>query len=283
MIDRRVADFFQFWREQYRWPLRRSRVETEKRILKFAENAKAAVASGKVEKLTSILLQIHRWKTRNQAGITDKYARQLDKEPKRIRELQKLLPITIETQDAILKKALDLMRFPDCNLPVCTAQLSFLSERVFPILDRFLAQFFSRKAHPMILQWAEYDILNVFETMGKINFILEDDGHNKGVPRLAVYTETSYRYNRDQYVDHLIPRLQHLAAELRKADMTYQGIDRDQHHFTSVDLQMAIFIFGKKNTRLFKQFYKTPPIPNLTIQIHVQKSEINPRADDASL
>ncbi len=269
MIDRRVADFFQFWREQYRWPLNRSRIKTEKKIFEFEENAKAAVSSGKVERLTSSLMQIHRWKTRNQAGITDKYAKQLDKEPKRVRELQKLLPITSETPTMVLKSALDLMRFPDCNLTVCTAQLSFLSGRVFPILDRFLAQFFSRKAHPMMLQWTEYDIFNVFESIGKINFILEDDGRSKGVPRLAVYTETSYRYNRNQYVDQLIPRLQNLAEELRNADMTYQGIDRDQHHFTSVDLQMAIFIFGKKNTRLFKEFYKIPPIPNLTIQTHV--------------
>jgi len=266
MIDRRVADFFQFWREQYRWPLGCSRVKTEKKIFEFAENARAAVSSGKVERLTSTLMQIHRWKTRNQAGITDKYARQLDKEPKRVRELQKLLPITKETPNMVLKNVLDLMRFPDCNLPVCTAQLSFLSGRVFPILDRFLAQFFSRKAHPMILQWAEYDILNVFETIGKINFILEDDGRNKEVPRLAVYTENSYRYNRDQYVEQLIPRLQNLAMELQGGDLTYQGIDRDQHHFTSVDLQMAIFMFGKKNPRLFKKFYKTLPIPNLTIQ-----------------
>jgi hypothetical protein len=269
MIDRRVADFFQFWREQYRWPLNRSRIKTEKKIIEFKENAIAAVSSEKVERLASTLMQIHRWKTRNQAGITDKYARQLDKDPRRVRELQKLLPITNETPNMVLKKALDLMRFPDCNLPVSTAQLSFLSRRVFPILDRFLAQFFSRKAHPMILQWAEYDILNVFETIGNINFILEDDGRGKGVPRLAVYTENSYRYNRDQFVDQLIPRLRNLAEELREADMTYQGIDRDQHHFTSVDIQMAIFIFGKKNTRLFKQFYKTPPIPNLTIHAHV--------------
>ncbi|MFX0078052.1 MAG: hypothetical protein ACFE8O_02325 [Candidatus Hermodarchaeota archaeon] len=266
MIDRRVADFFQYWREQYRWPLNRSRIKTEKKIYEFKENASAAVSSGKVERLASTLIQIHRWKTRNQAGITDKYAKQLEKEPKRVRELQKLLPITNETPNTVLKNALDLMRFPDCNLPVCTAQLSFLSGREFPILDRFLAQFFSRRVHPMIIQWAEYDILNVFETIGKIDFTLEDDGRNKGVPRLAVYTEASYRHNRNLYVDQLIPRLHNLAEELQNADMTYQGIDRKQHNFTSVDLQMAIFIFGKKNTRLFKQFYNTQLVPSLNLQ-----------------
>jgi hypothetical protein len=140
---------------------------------------------------------------------------------------------------------------------------------VFPILDRFLAQFFSQKAHPMILQWAEYDIINVFETIGKINFIFEDDGRNKGVPRLAVYNEKAYRYNRDQYIEQLIPRLQNLAKGLQESDLTYQGIDRNQRHFTSVDLQMAIFMFGKKNPRLFKQFYKNFPIPCLTIQTQV--------------
>lgn len=266
VIDRRVGDFFQYWREQYQWPLKRSRVKTEQKIHEFAENAMAAVASGKVERLTSTLMQIHRWKTRNQAGITNKYAKQLDKEPKRVRELHKLLPFTSETPNVILKKVLDLMQFPDCNLPVCTAQLSFLSGRKFPILDRFLAQFFSRKVHPMILQWAEYDILNVLETIGKIDFALEDDGRGKGVPRLEVYTQTAYRYNRNLYVDQLIPRLQNLAEQLQEADMRYQGIERNQHHFASVDLQMAIFIFGKKNTRLFKQFYKAPPIPSLTTQ-----------------
>ncbi|MFX0167874.1 MAG: hypothetical protein ACFE89_00840 [Candidatus Hodarchaeota archaeon] len=210
-------------------------------------------------------MQIHRWKTRNQAGITDHYAKQLEKEPKRVRELQKLLPITVETSSIDLKKILDLMRFPDCNLPVCTAQLSFLSGRVFPILDRFLAQFFSRKLHPMILRWAEYDIPNILEIIGKIDFILEDDGRGIGAPRLAVYTQPAYRKNRNLYVEQLIPRLQNLAEKFQESDMTYQGIDRHQHPFTSVDLQMAIFIFGKRNTRLFRQFYKAPPIPSLII------------------
>ncbi|MFX1318043.1 MAG: hypothetical protein ACFE9D_04030 [Promethearchaeota archaeon] len=263
MIDRRVADFFQYWRQQYQWPLRRTRVNTEKKIQEFKENAQLAVASGKDERLANTLIQIHRWKTRNQAGITDDYARQLDKAPKRLRELQKELPLTLKTPNEILKKALDLLRFSDCNLPVCTAQLSFLSDRVFPILDRFLAQFFSRKVHPMILKWADFDIQNVFETLGIIDFALEDDGRGKGVPRMAVYTEKFYRYNRNLFVDELIPRLQNLARQLSEADITYEGIDRNLHYFTSVDLQMAIFIFGKKNPRLFRQFYKVPPIPSL--------------------
>jgi hypothetical protein len=265
MIDRRVADFFQYWREQYQWPLRRSRVKTELIIQEFTANANKAVASGKVERLASTLMHIHRWKTRNQAGITDLYARQLQKDPKRVRELQKLLPISEETPDKVLKKTLDLMRFPDCNLPVCTAQLSFLSGRVFPILDRFLAQFFSRKAHPMILQWADYDIPRVFEVVGKIEFVLEDDGRGKGVPRLAVYTEPAYRKNRNLYVEQLIPQLQNLASKLQEGDLTYQGIDKKLHQLTSVDLQMAIFIFGKRNPKLFKQFYKVLPIPTLAI------------------
>jgi hypothetical protein len=264
LIDRRVADFFQYWREQYQWPLRRTRIKTEQKIQEFKENAVAVVASGKEERLASILVQIHRWKTRNQAKITDRYAKQLIKEPKRVREIKKLLPITLETPNIILKKALDLMRYPDCNLPVCTAQLSFLSGRVFPILDRFLAQFFSQKAHPMIIRWADFDIPRVFETIGKINFVLEDDGRRKGVPRLAVYNDSSYRKNRNLYVDELIPSLQNLAKQMQKADMTYQGIDQKQHDFTSVDLQMAIFIFGKKNPQLFKQFYRKAPIPCLS-------------------
>jgi len=266
MIDRRVGDFFQYWREEYRWPLRRSRVNTEKKIQEFRKNARAAVTSGKEERLRSTLIQVHRWKTRNHGRITDQYVRQLDKEPKRVRELQKLLPITIESSTSVLKKALDLLRFPDCNLPVCTAQLSFLSGRKFPILDRFLAQFFSQKAHPMILQWAEYDFQNIFKTIGKIDFVLEDDGRGKGVPRLAVYTEKSYRKNRNLYVNELIPRLQNLAEQLQEADLTYQDINRNQQYFTGVDLQMAIFIFGKKNTRLFRRFYKKLPIPSLIIQ-----------------
>jgi hypothetical protein len=263
MINRRVADFFQYWREHYQWPLRRSRHKTEQKIQEFKENSLAAVASVKVERLASTLIQIHSWKTRNQAQITDKYARQLDKEPKRLRELQKLLPLTIDTPNEQLKKALDIMRFPDCNLPVCTAQLSFLSGRQFPILDRFLAQFCSRKVHPQILQWAEYDIQNVFEIIERIDFDLEDDGRGKGVPRLAVYNEKPYRKNRNLFVDDLIPQFERIAEQLQEADMPYQGIDRKQHPFTSVDLQMAIFIFGKRNTRLFKQFYKVAPIPYL--------------------
>ena len=265
MIDRRVADFFQYWREHYQWPLRRTRVKTEFKIQEFAENASKAVASGKEERLSSTLMQIHRWKTRNQAKITDRYARQLQKDPKRVRDLQKLLPITTDSSDAALKKALDLLRFPDCNLPVCTAQLSFLSGRVFPILDRFLAQFFSRRVHPMILQWADYDISHVFETVGKIDFILEDDGRGQGVPRLAVYSEPSYRKNRNLYIEQLIPQLKMLAETFQAADITFQGSDGQPKQFTSVDLQMAIFIFGKRNPKLFKKFYKTHPIPYLRI------------------
>ena len=275
MIDRRVADFFQYWREHYQWPLRRTRVKTELKIQEFAENASKAVASGKVERLASTLMQIHRWKTRNQAGITDSYARQLQKEPKRVRELHKLLPITSETPDAVLKKSLDLMRFPDCNLPVCTAQLSFLSGRVFPILDRFLAQFFNRKVHPMILQWADYDITHVFETIGKIDFALEDDGRGKGVPRLAVYSDPSYRKNRNLYVEQLIPQLKTLAETFQAAEITYQGINRQPKQFTSVDLQMAIFIFGKRNPKLFKQLYKAHPIPSLALEKGMMRSEAN--------
>jgi hypothetical protein len=266
MIDRRVADFFQYWREQYRWPLRRTRVKTENKIQEFTAIARASVTSGKIEQLASALIQVHRWKTRNQARSTDRYARQVEKDPRRLRDLQRLLPITSQTPNADLKKALDLMRFPDCNLPVCTAQLSFLSGRVFPILDRLLAQFFSRRVHPLMLQWADFDLLNVFKTIGTIDFVLEDDGRGKGVPRLAVYNESPYRRNRNLYVEEFIPRLQHLAKQLQDADLTFQDINRNQQHFSSVDVQMAIFIFGKRNPKLFKGFYKTHPLPSLTIQ-----------------
>jgi hypothetical protein len=126
----------------------------------------------------------------------------------------------------------------------------------------------------MIYQWAEYDILNVFETIGEIDFSLEDDGRGKGVPRMAVYTDKSYRHNRNLYVNELIPRLQNLAHQFHEADYMYQGIDQKEHHFTSVDLQMAIFIFGKKNPRLFKQFYKAPPIPSLATNAHEIRSGV---------
>jgi hypothetical protein len=117
----------------------------------------------------------------------------------------------------------------------------------------------------LIIQWAEYDIPSVFEIIGSIDFALEDDGRGKGVPRMAVYTDRYYRYNRNLYVNELIPRLQNLTNQFCEADFTYQGIDRKLHYFTSVDFQMAIFIFGKKNPRLFKQFYKRLPIPSLPI------------------
>ncbi len=263
VIDLRVVDFFQYWREHYRWPLYRSRKESEQRIRLIVTNAQAGLASGRVENLETGLLQIHRWKTRNHAGITDKYAKEISKDRGRLRELLKLLPVPAEWSPEAMKKILNCLRVKYSNLPVCTTQLSFLSGRQFPLIDRYIAQFMSRKVHPQILKWAEFDIAGVFETLGVFDFRIEDDWRNEGIPMLAVFTKEDYRHNRDLYLTHYVPKLIQLAKQLQEEKATFRGIDQKEYLFSAVDLQMAVFTFAKQNPHLFKKFYRGRRVPSL--------------------
>jgi hypothetical protein len=219
----------------------------------------------------ALLEKIHYWKTRNRAGTTDRYAAVLEAEGmnEKLLNLRRLLLNCCSPQKHLssefARELLDTLRVEEANLPVCTAQASFLTERNIPILDRFVAQFFSRTVSPEVLRFRisdslSFDMCRVFKDAHPVDFILEDDGTDTCKPRLAVYEEKSYRHNLDLFAFKLMPELDRLADELRVKHVMYQDvIHGEQKEFTAVDVEMAVFSFGTANRSYFECWYESEP------------------------
>ena len=250
--------FYKYWREHYQWPLDSTREESENRIaqlLNQADNALTDLATaGK-----ALLCNVHQWKTKNQRGITNKYSQVLDENSNLIPDLQELFPAPIPLTSQFIKKLLDTLKIKYCNLPICSAQASFLCHRTIPVLDRFVAQFFSKTLSPTILDMVEFNMRQVLSDFSLIGFKIENDGTHRCKPRLAVYQRWGYQNNRDLFVYRLIPELDRIAEQLNEQQIAYLDMNDSPQEFTRTDVEMAVFAFGTQNRLYFECWFDGQP------------------------
>ncbi|MDH5694911.1 MAG: hypothetical protein OEZ47_17575 [Gammaproteobacteria bacterium] len=260
MLSQHSLSFYKYWRENYRWPLNNTPQSSEERIAGLLSETRIALRN--LNSLGKPLLQkIHFWKTQNRGRTTDKYAQILDNNTKIIPNLQKLLfSVSKPTSLQFIEELISVLRIKYANLPVCSAQISFLCNRTVPILDRFVAQFFSRTVSPRILDFAQFNMREVLRDITTVSFVIEDDGTYRCRPRLAVYQKQNFVRNRDLFVSKLLPELNRIAKELNNQQVTYQDIYGKPKEFTGVDVEMAVFAFGTQNRHYFQCWYEGQPI-----------------------
>lgn len=250
--------FYKYWREHYKWPPFSTREESENRIAQLLNQANNALqdlaTTGK-----PLLRNIHQWKTQNQRGITDRYSHVLDENSNLIPDLQELFPAPTSLTSRFIKKLLDTLKIRNCNLPICSAQASFLCHRAIPVLDRFVAQFFSKTLSPTILDMAEFNMRQVLSDFSHIRLIIEDNGTHRCKPRLAVYQSRNYQNNRDLFVYRLIPELDNIAEQLNEQQIAYLDMNDTPKEFTRTDVEMAVFAFGTQNRQYFECWYDKQP------------------------
>jgi len=190
--------FYKEWRESYRWPLDgNTRVASEKRILDILKTSQRALNEKDVTSLRNVLIEIHSWKTNDQRGITEKYENSLRGKEELLTYLTSALPLKESLTLLFFTNLLEKLKIPYSNLPAASAQASFLLNRKTPIIDRFVAQFFSMKISPKISQIKGYNMKNILQDIRPIPFEVEDDGRNICVPRLAAYSDYCYQKNRN--------------------------------------------------------------------------------------
>ena len=258
MLSQHSLNFYRDWRENYQWPPDQSPRTSEEKIAELLEESRASLCNLTV--LGKPLLQkIHHWKTQNRARTTEKYAEILRGNEEIIPSLQKLLPVSSSLSPDFVKKLIDALRIGYANLPVCSAQASFLCNRALPILDRYVAQFFSHTVSPAILSFDKCNMSAVLRDISTLGFVIEDDGTHKCIPRLAVYQPENYARNRDVFACELLPELNRIADELNDSNVTYQDIYGKPKGFSSVDVEMAVFAFGTQNRRYFECWYREQP------------------------
>ena len=252
--------FFRFWREQYEWPIGIGRKTSEEKIFELLNKTKNVILGGKSGSIQKLLVEIHQWKTNNQRGISKKYGEVLAKDTKVAPFLQSNFPLQSSTlSPTFFRKLLDTLKIRNCNLPICSAQASFLLNRKLPILDRFVAQFFSLTVSKHILDYSQFDMNDVLQDIHPIVFKIEDSGTGLCIPRLAVYQRLSYEKNRYLFINQLIPELIRIAELLNKEEVKYEDIHGITRDFSCVDVEMAVFAFATKNRHHFECFYDKSP------------------------
>jgi hypothetical protein len=143
-IDPDIGDWFRQYRESYNWPSGTSRSDSEQAIIQLQSSIQSSIIGRDEQKFFTSLVEIHRWKTNNQTDITIDYRKTLDlKGREYLGKILDLAPFdTIEKLLGLIR----MLKIPNCNLPICSAIASFIYKRQdVPIIDRFVAQFFSRK------------------------------------------------------------------------------------------------------------------------------------------
>lgn len=252
--------FLKFWREQYKWPSGFSRKASEDKIFELLNETSNAISSGDSERIERSLVGIHRWKTNNRSGISEKYEKVLANDTGVVPFLQSnFLSRSPKFSPEFFKELLDTLKIRYCNLPICSAQASFLLNRKLPILDRFVAQFFSLTMSESILYYDQFDMNDVLRDIDPVKFRIEDDGSGRCVPRLAVYQQWSYEINRSLFISQYIPQLIRIAKVLNKEEVEYKDIHDVAQDFFCVDVEMAVFAFAMKNRHYFQYFYEKNP------------------------
>lgn len=254
-----TTDFFEYWREQYRWPSQYSRQLTELRISEIVRELNQAIIAEDSDAIFRSLVSIHKWKTSNRAGVSNKYERELRSNLDLISYLQNTLPFLEDMNYNRLIEILQRLMIKYCNLPVATSQLSFLSERRFPILDRFVSQFFSQTVSDVILKSGLHNFNIIFRDIKPIPFLIEDNGMGKATPRLAVYTPNGRKRNTALYAKELVPELIAIASSLHEQGAKFVNVKKRQKEFSVIDVEMAVFAFGIQNRQYFEGFYTRQP------------------------
>jgi len=262
-ISNETVSFLRDNRVRYRWPLSHGRGKSERAIEVIRKETQTALVEKDPDKLRSILIRIHEWKTGGR--ITSLYRETLNSEMSLIQKIITYIPPKERFLVDSFNDLLDVLKVKYCNLPVASAQSSFLLNRTTPIIDRFVAQFFSRKVSKRILQIEKWDMKSVFGDLNQIPFKIQDDGTGRCVPRLAVYDESSYQRNKSLFLNFLLPKLDIISKILNRMNVNYQGLEGSLQNFTPVDVEMAIFSFGSQNREHFQCFYDGPSIPTLIV------------------
>jgi hypothetical protein len=244
-IDPIVGTWYKKYRESYEWPPCTGRRQSEHIILNLHSEVSSSIIERNEKKFASSLIEIHRWKTKNQRGITSEYQKILNsKGAEYFTDIFNLGPFdTYEKLSFLIKK----LKIYNCNLPVCSAMASFIYNRQnVPILDRFLAQFFAR----------EFEINNVDDETAQVlrfvNTIPFKLGY-EGTPnlRLSVYSPSGYNYNLSKYLTDFIPECSRIAQFLRQSNITYRDIQGKMVEFYPIDVEMAIFSYAMKHSDNF--------------------------------
>ena len=85
--------FFKFWREQYEWPIGVGRKASEQKIFELLNETRNAISSGESRCIQEILVEIHRWKTNNQRGVSERYETVLTDDTKVVPFLRSNFPL----------------------------------------------------------------------------------------------------------------------------------------------------------------------------------------------
>ena len=252
--------FFKFWRERYEWPAGVGRKASEEKIFELLKETRNVISSEEGNQIKRLLIDIHRWKTNNQRGISERYDRVLTDNVEVVPFLQGNLPLKSPTlSPEFFEEMLDTLKIRNCNLPICSAQASFLLNRKLPVLDRFVAQFFSLTMSENILNYSRFDMKNVLRDIHPIGFRIEDDGTRRCIPRLSVYQLWGYKANKSQFIGQLIPELIRLVKSLNREKVKYEDIHDLARDFSCVDVEMAVFAFSTQNRQYFQCFYEKSP------------------------
>ena len=244
-INSEIGKWFKENRELYEWPPSATRKISQERIINLCAGIQTAVAEGDRDALRSLLVEIHQWKTGNQQNVTLKYCSALEFEG--LNYLDKLLGFGPFLNNQNLEDTIKHLKIDYCNLPVCTAIASFLyGRRNIPIIDIYLAQFFSRKFNNYSIDSPTGQVLSYLK---KINFRIEDGG--KGKPRLAVYTLGGFTFNLNAYLHEFVPECNRISNELKESGFVYIDICGQCVEFLSIDVEMAIFAWARKHRNLF--------------------------------
>ncbi len=245
-FDKDIGHWFQTNRESYKWPIRLGRVHSERIIDNMNLRVQVAIREHDFESLQNLLLEIHRWKTGNRCDLSKKYCGTLSSLGRTY--IEKLLQLgqgfqgTQHLQDVIrhLKKGY-------CNLPICTAIVSFLySRQHVPIIDKFLSQFFAKRFK---VQDVDGQTGKVLKCIRSISFKIRDRGG--GHLQLDVYSIPAFNSNLKSYTEEFVPECEHIADRLRSEMFSYSTIDASIKVFTAVDVEMSIFSWAMKHSRLF--------------------------------
>jgi hypothetical protein len=240
-----LGKWFKTYRESYEWPPGTGRIQSEQIISNLLSKVSSSIIERDNRKFALSLVEIHRWKTKNRQNTTTIYSETLDSHGDQyLTDLFNLGPFdTSEKLSVLIKK----LKIYNCNLPVCSAMASFIYNRQsVPILDRFLAQFFSREFK---VNDIDGETAQVLKCVKKIPFKL---GY-EGTPnlRLSVYSTSGFDYNLSKYINEFIAECNRISQNFRQSNFDYCDIHGKMVDFYPIDVEMAIFSYAMKHSNLF--------------------------------
>lgn len=237
IIREEIGKWFKTYRESYEWPKGSGRRISEEEINSLCLGILNAVRDKDFGRLRSFLIGIHRWKTNNRQGVSNRYENGLKlKGDNYLEELIKMAPFE-DIQK--LKGLITHLKIPYCNLPVCSAIASFLYGRnKVPIIDKFVGRFFSKK-----FNFRSIDK----ETKQVVNFVKRIPFEMEAAPFIGI----DFEYNFKLYIEEFIPECERIAKVLIQSGVTYEDLSNNPHEFTPQDVEMAIFSWATKHKSFF--------------------------------